>query len=46
MAVISQGLADDETDAKVAAIRSDEEARLKRVRASYNGRMARKRSAI
>ncbi len=46
MAVISQGLDDAETDAKTAAIRADEEVRLKSVRASYNGLMARKRSQI
>ena len=37
MAVLTQGLGEAETDAKIAAIRSDEEARLKSVRASYNG---------
>ncbi len=46
MAVLSQGLGDAETDAKIAAIRREEEARLKSVRASYNGLMARKRSQI
>jgi hypothetical protein len=46
MALVTQGLGDADLDAKIKALRSDEAARLKRVRANYNGLVARKRSAI
>ncbi len=45
-AILSQGLPDVEIDRRVSALRSEEEARIKRVRVSHQAQIRRKKSEI
>ncbi|MBP7736811.1 MAG: hypothetical protein KA369_12620 [Spirochaetes bacterium] len=45
-ALLSQGLPDDEMDRRVSALRSEEESRIKRTRASYQAQIRRKKAEI
>ncbi|HPV43415.1 MAG TPA: hypothetical protein PKX40_19705 [Spirochaetota bacterium] len=45
-ALLSQGLSDDEIDRRVSALKTEEEARIKKVRASYQAQIRRKKSEI
>jgi hypothetical protein len=45
-ALLSRGLSEDEIDRQVSALRSDEEARIKKVRTSYRAQIRRKKSEI